>query len=172
MAVGWHEPVRIQLGGVTHIIFDNVRAAEILLMEWPTSHDAHHRAAQETILRAMRRPDDPHLTEQSRVAFAVAAREAGILTGGRTVAIVKYGYHLVDMDGAETFTSNRALAERLGSQGWMMIGYLALPIAATDAMVRAAEGELASILPAGKPELPEGGMRRVLTAALSQINGG
>ena len=173
MSARWSEPVRVEMGGVVYVVFDTTRATELLLLEWPNRHDERHHAAQAAILRAMRNPENHDLAEQSRIAFAVAAGHAGMLAGDKIRAVVKYGYQLIDTDGSETFTSNRRLAESLSRQGWMVVGYVALPVSATDAMVCAASNELALILqPEIRQNLPAAAMRRVLNAALAEINAG
>jgi hypothetical protein len=165
----WDEPVRLLIGGVTHLVFDDTRATEILLIEWPDKHGPHHRAAQDAILRSMRAEKDPVARQEARLAFATAAHAAGILASARPPGN-RLGYHLVSDDGSETFTTNGRLAQNLSRQGWIVVGYLALPLVATEAMVKAGEHELATVLSGWQYVLPENGMRRVLTAALTPLN--
>lgn len=76
----WDRPVRVML---RRNLADNVgslaRAAEVLLNEWPAERGPRHLRAQQAILRAMEKPDDPGPSIAARMAFEAAAREVDIL---------------------------------------------------------------------------------------------
>lgn len=159
----------MMIGGVTQLVFDNARAAEILLTAWPVRHGWHHRKAQEAVHQSMRSPHDAALLDRARETFSAAAREAGaLLGGGAPDAGLRVGYHLVSGEGDETFTTRKELADVLAADGWMIVSYLGLPIVPTDAMILAGESELSRIL--GTSNLPDDGVRRLLTAALAPLN--
>lgn len=166
----WAYPVKILIDGVTHLVFDNTRASEVLLISWPVRHGWHHRKAQEAILRSMRNPDDVLLLQQAREKFSAAAREAGMLLGGAPDSTLRVGYHLINDAGGETFTTRKELADSLASDGWRIVAYLALPLVATDAMILAGETELSRLLNGSGHSFPDDGMRRVLTAAFAPLN--
>lgn len=167
----WDEPVRVKISGVTHLVFDDTRAAEMLLMQWPVRSGEHYRVAQAAVSRSMKCRNGLQASDESRAAFAAAAREAGILLGPGHGASNQIGYHLIGDDGSETFTTNRGLAKTLQAQGWLAVGFVALPVAATDAMIDAGENEFFRLLGRAPNPLPQDGVFRVLRAALTPLNG-
>jgi hypothetical protein len=75
----WSQPVPIAMrkSGVTLLVGNSRRAAELLTDDWPKA-GPKHRAACKAVLAAMEKALDKERQAKARAAFREAAIEAGI----------------------------------------------------------------------------------------------
>lgn len=92
-------PVRTSLGkagNVAHAVTAPLRAAEILLTEWPTTWTARHIEARKAVLEALVRSHDAAAMAKARVAFSEVAAEAGILLPEPRISRAGDGFNTPD----------------------------------------------------------------------------
>lgn len=76
----WDRPVRVMIRpNLIYNVASSRKAAELLLNAWPSIRGRRHLAARKAVLRAMEHAEDEAARDAAILAFADAAREAGIL---------------------------------------------------------------------------------------------